>query len=242
MATESKNFKTGLKDGIPIGLGYLSVSFTFGIMAASYGIPFGYTLLISMTNLTSAGQLAGIGIIHAGGGYAEMALTQLIINLRYALMSLSLSQKLDQKFNLFHRLAVSFGITDEIFAVAAAKDGDVSPKYMYGLITIPYIGWAAGTALGSLAGSLLPEILRNALGIALYGMFVAIVVPPAKKRPKLLAVIAIAVGLSCLIRYLPALSFISDGFSIIICTIVAATVGAILFPVAPVETTEDYDD
>ena len=242
MATESKNFKTGLKDGIPIGLGYLSVSFTFGIMAASYGIPFGYTLLISMTNLTSAGQLAGIGIIHAGGGYAEMALTQLIINLRYALMSLSLSQKLDQKFNLFHRLAVSFGITDEIFAVAAAKDGDVSPKYMYGLITIPYIGWAAGTALGSLAGSLLPEILRNALGIALYGMYVAIVVPPAKKRPKLLAVIGIAVGLSCLIRYLPALSFISDGFSIIICTIVAATIGAILFPVAPVETTEDYDD
>ena len=242
MATKSLTFASGLKDGIPIGLGYLSVSFTFGIMAASYGIPFGYTLLISMTNLTSAGQLAGIGIIHSGGGFAEMALTQLIINLRYALMSLSLSQKLDKEFNLLHRLAVSFGITDEIFAVAAAKDGEVSPKYMYGLIAIPYIGWAAGTALGALAGSLLPEILRNALGIALYGMFVAIVVPPAKKRPNLLAVIGIAVGLSCLIRYLPALSFISDGFSIIICTICAATVGAILFPIPTVETTEDNDD
>ena len=242
MAENSKTYKKGLRDGIPIGLGYLSVSFTFGIMAASYGIPFGYTLLISMTNLTSAGQLAGIGIIHSGGGYAEMALTQLVINLRYALMSLSLSQKLDKEFNLFHRLAVSFGITDEIFAMAASTDGEVSPKYMYGLITIPYIGWAAGTALGALAGSLLPEILRNALGIALYGMFVAIVVPPAKKRPRLLAVIGIAVGLSCLIRYLPALAFISDGFSIIICTLVAATVGALLFPVATVETTEDHDD
>ena len=237
MASDSK-FLTGLRDGIPIGLGYLSVSFTFGIMAASYGIPLGYTLLISMTNLTSAGQLAGIGIIHAGGGLAEMALTQLVINLRYALMSLSLSQKLDGGFNLFHRLAVSFGITDEIFAVASSKKGDVSPRYMYGLIMIPYIGWAAGTALGTLAGNLLPEILRNALGIALYGMFIAIVVPPAKKRPKLLAVIGIAVGLSCLIRFVPVFSFISDGFSIIICTLIAATAGALLFPVV----TEDADD
>lgn len=242
MAQNSKSFTAGLRDGVPIGLGYLSVSFTFGIMAASYGIPLGYTLLISMTNLTSAGQLAGIGIIHSGGSFAEMALTQLVINLRYALMSLSLSQKLDDQFNIFHRLAASFGITDEIFAVAAAKDGDVSPKYMYGLIIIPYIGWASGTALGALAGSLLPEILRNALGIALYGMFVAIIVPPAKKHPKLFAVIGISVGLSCLIKYLPILSFISDGFSIIICTVVAATVGALLFPVAQVETTEDYDD
>lgn len=237
MASDSK-FLTGLRDGIPIGLGYLSVSFTFGIMAASYGIPLGYTLLISMTNLTSAGQLAGIGIIHAGGGLAEMALTQLVINLRYALMSLSLSQKLDGGFNLFHRLAVSFGITDEIFAVASSKKGDVSPRYMYGLIMIPYIGWAAGTALGTLAGNLLPELLRNALGIALYGMFIAIVVPPAKKRPKLLAVIGIAVGLSCLIRFVPVFSFISDGFSIIICTLIAATAGALLFPVV----TEDADD
>lgn len=237
MASDSK-FLTGLRDGIPIGLGYLSVSFTFGIMAASYGIPLGYTLLISMTNLTSAGQLAGIGIIHAGGGLAEMALTQLVINLRYALMSLSLSQKLDGEFNLFHRLAVSFGITDEIFAVASSQKGDVSPRYMYGLIMIPYIGWAAGTALGTLAGNLLPEMLRNALGIALYGMFIAIVVPPAKKRPKLLAVIGIAVGLSCLIRFVPVFSFISDGFSIIICTLIAATAGALLFPVV----TEDADD
>lgn len=239
MTTTQKNtYLAGLYDGIPIGLGYLSVSFTFGIMAESMGIPFGYTLLISMTCLTSAGQLAGIGVIASGGSYAEIALTQLIINLRYALMSLSLSQKLDNSFNIFHRLAVSFGITDEIFAVAAAKEHDVGAKYMYGLITIPYIGWAAGTALGALAGSILPELLRSALGIALYGMFIAIVVPPAKKRPRLLAVIGCAAGLSCLIRYLPALSFISDGFSIIICTLAAAILGALLFPIE----TEDPDD
>ncbi|MBQ8510598.1 MAG: AzlC family ABC transporter permease [Clostridia bacterium] len=225
------NFRQGLTDGIPIGLGYLSVSFTFGILASSLGIPVAYTLLISMTNLTSAGQVAGVGVIAAGGSFAEIALTQLVINLRYALMSLSLSQKLDKQFNIFHRLAVSFGITDEIFAVAAAKPGDVSPKYMYGLITIPYIGWAMGTLLGAVAGNILPDLLKNALGIALYGMFVAIVVPPARKRPKLLAVIGCAAGLSCLIYYLPALDFITDGFSIIICTLIAAALGALFFPV-----------
>ncbi|MCI8388569.1 MAG: AzlC family ABC transporter permease [Clostridiales bacterium] len=232
MTEVTKNtYRAGLIDGVPIGLGYLSVSFTFGIMASSLGIPFGYTLLISMTNLTSAGQLAGIGVIAANGSYAEIALTQLIINLRYALMSLSLSQKLDKSFNIFHRLAVSFGITDEIFAVAAAKEHDVGTKYMYGLITIPYIGWSAGTALGALAGSILPELIRNALGIALYGMFIAIVVPPARKTPRLLVVVGAAAGLSCMIRYIPILSFISDGFSIIICTLAAALLGALLFPI-----------
>ena len=231
-------FIAGLHDGVPIGLGYLSVSFTFGIMAQSMGIPFVWTLLISMTNLTSAGQLAGIGVIAANGSYAEIALTQLVINLRYALMSLSLSQKLDKSFNLLNRLAVSFGITDEIFALAASKEHDVGAKYMYGLIAIPYVGWTAGTALGALAGGFLPEIISNALGIALYGMFVAIVVPVAKKRPRLFVVVGIAAGLSCLIKFVPVFSFISGGFSVIICTIAAAAAGALLFPVE----TEDADD
>lgn len=235
---KTNTYSVGLHDGLPIGLGYLSVSFSFGIMASSLGIPFGYTLLISMTNLTSAGQLAGISIIASHGSYAEMALTQLIINLRYALMSLSLSQKLDQSFNIFHRLAVSFGITDEVFALASSKSDEVGAKYMYGLITLPYIGWAAGTALGALAGNLLPEIARSALGIALYGMFIAIIVPPVKKRPRMLLVIGTAAGLSCLIYYLPALSFISEGFSIIICTIISATLAAIIYPVEM----EDADD
>jgi len=238
MTASHYSFAEGFRDGIPIGLGYLSVSFAFGINAVNCGIPFGYALLISMTNLTSAGQLAGIGIIAAAGSYAEIALAQFIINLRYALMSLSLSQKLEKSFTLSHRLLAAFGITDEIFAVAAAKEKDVGPAYMYGLITIPYIGWALGTALGAIAGSLLPELLRNALGIALYGMFVAIVIPPSKKNPRLFAVVGCAVVLSCLIYWVPTLSFISDGFSIIICTVVAATLGAVLFPIE----TEDADD
>ncbi len=224
-------FFRGLRDGIPIGLGYLSVSFTFGILAAAQGIPFFYTLLISMTNLTSAGQVAGVAVIASGGTLAEIALTQLIINLRYALMSLSLSQKLDDSFNLPRRLLTAFGITDEVFAVAAGQEGDITARYMYGLIAIPYIGWASGTALGALAGNILPDLLKNALGIALYGMFIAIVVPPAKKRPKLLLVIGCAVAVSCLIEYLPFLGFISDGFAIIISTLIAASLGALVIPI-----------
>lgn len=226
------SYKTGLKDGIAIALAYMSVSFTFGIMAANSGIPTGWTLLISMTNLTSAGQLAGIGVIVSGGSYAEIALTQLIINLRYFLMSLSLSQKLENGFGMPNRLAVSFGITDEIYAVAAAKEHDVSPRYMYGLITLPYIGWTLGTLAGAAAGNILPEIVANALGIALYGMFIAIVVPPARKNPRLLPVIGIAAGVSCLIRYVPFLQFISSGFSVIICALTASVIGAAVYPIA----------
>lgn len=231
-------YRNGVSEGLPIALGYLSVSFTFGIMASSMGIPVLYSVLISMTNLTSAGQLAGIGVIASGGSLAEIALTQVVINMRYALMSLSLSQKLDNSFNLFHRLAVSFGITDEIFAVAASKSGDVSTSYMYGLITLPYIGWALGTAAGALVGNILPPILESALGIALYGMFVAIVIPPIRKRPRLLVVVFLAALLSCIIKYIPLFSFISSGFSIIICPLIAAAVGAVLFPVE----TEDAAD
>ncbi len=231
-ASDENTFRRGLTDGVPIGLGYLSVSFSFGILASGLGVPALWAVLISMTNLTSAGQVAGVGVIAAAGGYAEIALTQLVINLRYALMSLSLSQKLDETMTLPRRLLVSFGVTDEIFAVAAAKERDVGFRYMLGLICIPYVGWTVGTTLGVLAGSLLPDFLKSALGIALYGMFAAIVVPPAKKNVKLLPVVGAAAALSCLIRYLPALSFISDGFSIILCTVIAASLGALLFPVS----------
>lgn len=231
-------YLAGLGDGIPIGLGYLSVSFSFGIMAVANGIPLLWTLLISMTNLTSAGQLAGIGIIAAGGSLTEMAISQLIINSRYFLMSLSLSQRVDKRFSLPHRLIASFGVTDEVFAVAASRPHELAPGYMYGLITIPYIGWSLGTLLGAAAGSILPELLTNALGIALYGMFIAIVVPPVKKNPRLFAVVLPAIAISCAIYYIPALDFISDGFSIIISTVIAAVIGALVFPIE----TEDPDD
>lgn len=225
-----KTYLAGFKDGLPIALGYLSVSFTVGITAVSLGIPPLAAIIISMTNLTSAGQVAGIGIIAAGGGYIEMALAQLIINMRYALMSLSLSQKLDKQFNLFHRLVGSFGITDEIFAVASGQPCDISPKYLYGLITLPYIFWSGGTALGAVVGGILPASIQSALGIAIYGMFIAIVIPPAKKNKGVLIAAVIAAALSCAIYYIPVFSGISSGISVIICTVISAAVCAALFP------------
>lgn len=146
-------FFLGVNQGLPIGLGYLSVSFTFGIMAVSMGLPWWAALLISMTNLTSAGQVAGIVIIVAGGGYVELALSQLVINLRYALMSLTLSQKLDASVTRGQRFLMAFGITDEIFALAASRDGRFGFGYFLGLLVLPYLGWASGTLLGASAGS-----------------------------------------------------------------------------------------
>lgn len=222
---------SGVRDGIPIGLGYLSVSFSFGIMAVSSGLSVFAATLISMTNLTSAGQVAGIAVIAGGGTYIEMALAQLIINLRYALMSLSLSQKLDGKFTPLSRLAVSFGITDEIFAVASGRSGEVSKRYMAGLISLPFICWTLGTLLGACAGEILPEKLKAALGIAIYGMFIAIFVPAARKAVGVLAVVLISIAASCCLRYIPLFSGVSQGFAIIICTVIAAAAGALIFPV-----------
>lgn len=228
------SFKKGFMDGIPIGLGYLSVSFTFGMMAVNTGLSVPTALFISMTNLTSAGQFAGIGLISAGAAYIEMILTQFVINLRYALMSLSLSQKTDGTFSFLHRLLISFGITDEIFAVASGKQGEIGVRYMYGLITVPYIGWALGTLTGAAFCTILPDTLRSALSIAIYAMFIAIIIPPAKKSRLVLNVIMISVALSCIIRYTPFLNRISGGFAIIICAFVAAAIGAKFYPVEDV--------
>lgn len=231
-----RDFIKGLKDGIPIGLGYLSVSFSFGIMAVSSGLSVLAAVIISMTNLTSAGQVAGIAVIAGGGGYIEMALAQLVINIRYALMSLSLSQKLDKGFTALSRLGVSFGITDEIFAVASGKTHEVSKHYMAGLISLPFICWSMGTFLGGAAGEILPERLKAALGIAIYGMFIAIFVPAARKTLGVLCVVAAAAAASCCIKYIPVFSGISQGFSIIICTVLAALAGAVFFPLKDTES------
>ena len=235
-STHSEYFK-GFRDGLPIGLGYLSVSFAFGITAVKMGIPVIAAILISMTCVTSAGQVAGITAIASGGGFIEIALAQLIINLRYSLMSLSLSQKLCRKYSLFHRLTTSFGVTDEVFAVASARTEKVTPPYMYGLITLPYIMWSAGTALGALLGGILPDFVTSALGIAIYGMFIAIVVPPARRFKGVLVVALMA--LSCAFKFLPFLDFLG-GFSVIICTVIAAAAGALIFP-RPVEDGEADD-
>ncbi len=225
------SFKRGLSDGIPIALGYLSVSFTFGIAAVAGGVPVYIAILISMTNLTSAGQFAGLNLILSGGALFEMALTQLVINARYALMSLSLTQKFSPSVNRFTRALLAFGNTDEIFAVASSKESDVGAKYFLGLMTLPYFGWALGTALGAVAGNILPASITACLGVAIYGMFIAIIIPPAKKFKPILKVILIAVGLSMILYYLPVFNFISSGFSIIICALIASLYGAVRHPV-----------
>ena len=228
---KKNDFKKGLIHGIPICLGYLAVSFSFGIFAVGQGLSIAEVILISMTNVTSAGQLAGVPIIAGMGSLIELASTQLIINLRYALMSVSLSQKMDKSVRLPDRFLIAFVNTDEVFAVSAVQPEGVSRYYMYGLITTPYLGWALGTALGAIAGDILPAIVSTALGVAIYGMFIAIVVPDTKKhRPTALCVLT-AIALSLLFYYTPVLSAVPSGFVIIICAVVASALFAFLAPI-----------
>ena len=223
-------FRQGIRHGIPIGLGSLSVSFAFGMKAVGDGLTVLQAVLISMTNLTSAGQIAALPLMAAGASLAEMALTQLTINLRYALMSLSLSRKLDGSMGTLQRLIFSFANTDEIFAVSSAQPGKVGKRYLYGLMLAPWIGWSLGTFLGAAAGTLLPEFVRTALGIAIYGMFLAIILPPARKNGPVCFVVLVAVALSLCFHYIPGLNTVSSGFVIIICGVLAAAAGAWLFP------------
>lgn len=229
--TSTYTFRNGVSDSIPIGLGYLSVSFGFGVAAATGGLSPLVAIIISLTNMTSAGQVAGVGVIMAMGGLVEMALTQLTINLRYSLMSISLSQKLDASFHLLHRAVCGFGMTDEVFAVASSKKGSIGPQYMYGLILLPYLSWSLGTALGALAGSLLPDSLKSALGIAIFGMFVAIVLPDAKKSFGVALTSLISAAISCALYYIPIFSSIGSGFSIIICALAASALVAAWYPI-----------
>lgn len=223
------NFLRGMYHGIPIALGYLSVSFGFGIMAAKAGLSVLAASAISATNLTSAGQAAGVDIIAAGGTIIEMILVQLTINIRYSLMALSLSQKLDRKFTAPHCLAASYGITDEIFAVCSAQKQPLTPAYMYGMILVAFVGWVTGTALGAEAGQLLPASVNSAMGIVLYGMFLAIIIPPSKKQKSVLAVVVSAAAVSVLFKYV--FTMVSGGFAVIISAVAASLVGAALFPV-----------
>lgn len=221
----------GLKDGIPIAMGYFSVSFTFGMLAVKSGISPFHAVLISLLNLTSAGQFAGLTVIVTGASLIEMALTQLVINIRYALMSVSLSQKLDASVKVRERFLISYGNTDEIFAVASSKPGSVGAHYMYGLILLPVLGWVGGTLAGAVASTILPAAVISALGVALYGMFIAIVMPAASEHREVRIVVITALVLSSAFYYLPVLKELSSGFVIIICTVLAAGVGAVLFPI-----------
>ena len=235
-------FGRGVRDGLPIGLGYLSVSLGFGIAVVNKRLPALVALLISLLNETSAGQAAGLTIIAAGGSLVEMALTQLIINLRYSLMGLSLTQCIDHSFTLPWRMLLSFSITDEIFGVAtsaaATTKQKVNVRYFSGLALLPYVGWAAGTLLGALLGQILPDVVSGALGIMLYGMFLAIIVPPACQNRGVLLAVAVAVALSCVLYYVPVFDFITSGFSVIICALLSAVLAALLFPVKDEDTEE----
>ena len=224
-------FSNGLRDGIPICLGYVSVAFTFGLMCTENGLPFWIAVLISLTNLTSAGQFAGTALIIAGGGLLEIGITTFVINLRYMLMSLSISQKVDAKLSVPKRMAMSFGVTDEIFGVSMQKKGNITFAYFMGLMILPILGWSGGTLVGAVAVSLLPDMVRSALGIAIYGMFLAIIIPPARTERAIAWVIAIAGLISCVLYYVPLFNSISGGWMIIICAVVTSSIAAILWPV-----------
>ena len=226
-----ERFRKGIRHGIPIALGYLGVSFAFGMKAVSGGLTVLQAVLISLTNLTSAGQVAALPLMAARASLTEMAMTQLTINLRYALMSLSLGRKLDGSMRTPQRMIFSFANTDEIFAVASSQPEKVGKAYLYGLMITPIIGWTLGTLLGAAAGTLLPEFVRSALGIAIYGMFLAIILPPARKDRPVRIVVAAAAALSLCFHYIPGLKQVSGGFAIIICAVVAAAIGAAFFPV-----------
>ncbi len=226
-----RDYLQGVKAGLPVGLGYFPVSFAFGVAAVQAGLSVFTAVMISLTNLTSAGQLAGLSVIAAAGSLIEIAATQLVINLRYALMSISLSQKLAGSVRMLDRFLMSFGMTDEIFAIASGRNGEVTARYFYGLMTLPILGWTSGTLVGAAAGSILPVSVLSALGVAIYGMFIAIILPPAKRNFAVAGVAILAAVLSCCFNWLPLLNRVSGGFAIIICAVVAAALGAWLRPV-----------
>lgn len=224
-------FRKGLRDGLPICLGYLSVSFAFGMMAVEGGLPVWAAVLISMTNLTSSGQFAGTALIFAGGSYLEIGITTFVINIRYMLMSLSLSQKVDPNMSALSRSILSFGNTDEVFAVAMQQQGKIPSRYLSGLILTPYCGWTLGTFLGAACTGILPLSVRSALGIAIYGMFIAIIIPPSRHSRAVLVTVLLSAAISCLFAFTPGFEQLSSGWVIIICAILAAGYAAFRFPV-----------
>ena len=228
-------YEIGVRRGLPVGIGYFSVSFGFGAMAAAQGVKALDAALISLTNLTSAGQFAGLTLIVAAASLWELILTQIVINSRYALMSLALSQRMGQRIGFLPRLAIAFINTDEIFALAMAYEKPLNFSFMMGLGLTPIIGWVGGTLMGALAGSVLPMAIRMALGVMLYGMFIAIVVPPAREEKPVLVAVLLALGFSCLFTWVPVMNWVSAGISIVICTVAAAAICAALFPIADEE-------
>lgn len=226
-----KEYLAGMKAGMPVCVGYFSVSFGFGAMAIAQGLSLWHAVLISATNLTSAGQFAGLTVIAAGAALLELILTQLVINSRYALMSLALGQRLGPQVGTGKRLVAAFFNTDEIFALGMARREKLSVSFFTGAGTVAALGWTGGTAVGAFAGAVLPVSVRAALGVMLYGMFIAIVVPQARQEKPMLLSMLLALVFSCLFAWVPALGGVSAGLAIVICTVAAAAICALVCPV-----------
>lgn len=231
MADRIKAFRNGVRDGVPIALGYFAVAFTLGIACRNIGLSALQSTVMSAANVTSAGEFAALGLMAGGAAYWEMALSQLVINLRYMLMSCALSQKLPPDTPWFHRLLVGYGVTDEIFGISISVPGRLNPFYTYGAVSIAAPSWAFGTMLGVILGNVLPTRIVVALSIALYGMFIAIIIPPARKDSLLGLLILTSMAASWFFARVSLFDSISGGMKVIILTVIISGVAAVLFPV-----------
>lgn len=224
-------FMRGMRDGVPIALGYLAVAFTLGIAAKKAGFTPFQALLASLTNNASAGEFAAFTLISAGSGYLGVAVMEIIANARYLLMSCALSQKLSPETPLYHRMLIGFDVTDEIFGISMSVQGKLNPYYNYGAMALAIPGWAFGTFFGVLMGNLMPVNLVRALSVGLYGMFLAIIVPPARKNKILAGIIVCSMAASFAFTRLPVISNLSSGTRTILLTLLIAGGAAVLFPV-----------
>lgn len=229
--TNKSCFIKGCRDGVPISLGYFAVSFSLGIAARSAGFTSFQALLMSLFNNASAGEFAAFTLIAAGAGYLEVALMTLVTNARYLLMSCALSQKFDESTPLYARMLIGFDVTDEIFGVSIAYPGKLNPFYSYGVILVALPGWAFGTFFGVLMGNILPVRLVSALSVALYGMFIAVFVPPARKEKVIACLVVISMALSWVFTAVPFFGFMTEGTKVIFLTVAISAVAAWLFPV-----------
>jgi len=220
----------GVKHSVPTALGYLVVSFTFGMIACTGGLSVGESTLISMTSLTSAGQFAGLNILFAGGTCFELILSMILVNCRYMLMSTALSQKIEPRLPLWKKMVMSAFITDENFSVAMVEVETIPFRYYMGVVTLPYLGWSVGTLLGAEMDALLSAPMQNAASIALYCMFIALFIPPAKEQKPIREVVIVTIALSLLFYYCPLFALISAGYKILLAAIIGAVFGAIRHP------------
>ena len=230
MKQNKKVILQGFRDGIPIGLGYFAVAFSLGIAAKNAGLTPFQAFLTSALCHASAGEYAGFTVIAAAASFLEMATITLIANARYLLMSCAMSQRIDPKMPFLHRLVMSFYITDELFGIAIARPGYLNPWYTYGAVLFASPCWAVGTALGAIAGNLLPLRFVSAFSVALYGMFLAIFIPPARKDKVILGIVVLCFLLSGAASYLPITAALSEGTRTILLTLLISAGAALLFP------------